>query len=148
MTTITRAADPTPPPGADPDIWEDDGHRDIYASVGCVLSSADIFRCPLVDTMARQDHAGAITEIRVVIDINSSAADLTAEQARELAGYLIEAAGIAERWAGNTDVGSRLSTAKVAVMTAYLGLRELPGNASDYIRAALDSIADAEAVTR
>lgn len=145
MTTITRAADPTPPPGADPDIWEDDDRRDVYASVGCVLSSSDILRCPIVTAVARQDQTGALDEIRVDIEAEG---DLTTWQARELARYLIEAAAIAESWAGSTGADSRLATAKAAVMDAYIALRELPGNTGDYLRAALDSIADAEAVTR
>jgi hypothetical protein len=145
MTTITPIPDPTPPAGAEPDIWEDDGHRDVYASVGCVLSSGDILRCPLVTTMARQDQAGALDEIRVDVEADGA---LTAWQARELARYLIQAAAIAESWAGSTGADCRLATAKAAVMDAYIGLRELPGNAGDYLRAALDSIADAQAVTR
>jgi hypothetical protein len=138
--------DPTPPPGADADIWEDDGHRDVYAPVGCVISSSDdIMLCPLVTTVARQDRAGALDQIRVEVDAMS---DLTAEHAMELAVYLTQAAAIAEQWAGRTLADCRLSTAKAAVMEAYIELRKLPGNAGDYLRAALDSISDAEAVTR
>lgn len=145
MTTITRHPEPAPPPGAEPDIWEADGHRDVYASVGCVLSSSDILRCPIVTAVARQNGTGALDEIRVDIEAEG---DLTPWQARELARYLIEAATIAESWAGSTGADSRLATAKAAVMDAYIALRELPGNAGDYLRAALDSISDAEAVAR
>jgi hypothetical protein len=143
--TQSSDTDPAPPPGGEPDIWEADGHRDVYASVGCVLSSGDIMRCPLVTTTARQDQAGALDQIRVDIE---AFAPLTAEQARELAGYLTQAAGVAEQWAGMTLADSRLSAAKAAVMDAYIALRKMPGNAGDYLRAALDSIADAEAVRR
>lgn len=143
MTVPT--ADPAPPPGAEADIWEDDGHRDVYASVGCILSTSDLLRCPLVSTMARQDRGGALNDVRVDIEAEGA---LTTWQAREMAGYLIEAAAIAESWAGSTGADSRLALAKVAVMDAYIGLRELPGNAGDYLRAALDSIGDAQAVTR
>lgn len=145
MNTIARHPDPAPPPGAEPDIWEADGHRDVYVAVGCVLSSAEILRCPIVSTTARQNRSGALDEIRVDIEAEG---DLTNWQARELARYLIEAATIAESWAGSAGVDSRLATAKAAVMDAYIAVRELPGNAGDYLRAALDSISDAEAVAR
>lgn len=147
MSTITHTADPTPPSGAEPDIWEDDGRRDVYASVGGVFSSSDLLACPLVTAKARQDRAGTLDQICVEVD--APAADLTAEQARELAAHLLHAAGIVERWNGNTNPAGRLEAAKIIVLQAYLTLRELPGsNAGDYLRAALDSIADAEAVTR
>ncbi|GFG81653.1 hypothetical protein [Mycobacterium paragordonae] len=147
MTTIARQPDPTPPSGAEPDIWESDGRRDVYTSVGCVLARQDILRCPLVTTIARQDRAGVVDRIRVAIEAD---VDLTAEQARELAGYLIRAAGIADRWAGQAqeDQITVLSAARDAVLAAYIELRELPGNVGDYLRAALDSISDAEGAAR
>ncbi|ORB89751.1 hypothetical protein [Mycobacterium persicum] len=146
MNTITRHPDPTPPPGAEPDIWEADGHRDVYASVGCVFASSDLLACPLVTAKARQDRAGVLEQICVEVD--APAADLTPEQARELAAHLLHAAGIVDRWAGNTNAAGRLDAAKIVVLQAYLAVRELPGNGGDYLRSALDSIADAEAVLR
>ncbi|AYE97907.1 hypothetical protein C0J29_27050 [Mycobacterium paragordonae] len=88
-----------------------------------------------------------VDRIRVAIEAD---VDLTAEQARELAGYLIRAAGIADRWAGQAqeDQITVLSAARDAVLAAYIELRELPGNVGDYLRAALDSISDAEGAAR
>ncbi|OBI92087.1 hypothetical protein A5661_26390 [Mycobacterium asiaticum] len=110
-----------------------------------MVSSREILACPLVATTARQDRSGGLQNIRVDVD---ATADLTAGQARELAGHLIHAAGIAEQWAETADTTSRLATAKAAAMDAYIALRGLPGNAGDYLRAALDSISDAQAVVR
>lgn len=79
---------------------------------------------------------------------NDNDTGLAPEQARELAWHLTQAAEIAEQWTGGSRAVSRLSTAKRAVLQAYTESRKLPGNAGDYLQAALDSIADAEAAMR
>lgn len=49
---------------------------------------------------------------------------------------------------GELSVPGQLSAAKAALLSLYDVVRAMPGNAGDYVRAALDSVADAQAVLR
>jgi hypothetical protein len=140
-----------PPPGAEPDLWVA-GQRDIYSQIGYVATSTDLLSCPAVTVVAEQYADGRIGCIDVILDVEmgGSHSDLSSAHARELAGMLTAGADLADTWAGNAPTtDTRLSTAKAAVMEAYNALKLVPGNAGDYLRAALDSIDDAiEAVAR
>lgn len=154
MTTITRHPEPAPPPGAQPDAWEHFDDDEMYRVVlGPLMSVAGRSEVTVQSSAIQFDDGGictsdAVIEAPKVYIASDSDRGLTAEQARELARYLIQAAAIAESWTGGGGADSRLATAKAAVMDAYVAFRRLPGNAADYLRAALDSVTDAEAVTR
>ncbi|MDN4522626.1 hypothetical protein [Mycolicibacterium austroafricanum] len=68
--------------------------------------------------------------------------------ARALANALQDLADLADTWTGTTDVHAVMANAHRAVRAAYILLRTEPGNVGDYLRAALDSISDAEEVIR
>lgn len=94
--------DVAPPPGTKADIWMDAGYRDIYNTVGTVVTSDDIMKCPLVTATARQHVDGSLDHVTVDVD-DAGHQPLTAEQARELAGYLIEAAGEVDGWSSSDE---------------------------------------------
>lgn len=97
----TCPSEPELPLGAQPDIWEDDGHRDVYRQIGVVPVSTDPLRCPTVTVLAEQRRDGTLGCIDVVLDVamGHSDAGMNAEQARELARLLTDAADLADRWA-------------------------------------------------
>ena len=99
MTTITPPEDIAPPSGAEADVWMQEGYRDIYSPIGVVITGDDFLRCPLITVVAKQFQDGHLEEIKVEID-DAGHQPLTAEQAREMAGFVTEAAGVAEQWAG------------------------------------------------
>ncbi|PQE01406.1 hypothetical protein CYL16_04805 [Mycobacterium sp. EPG1] len=66
--------------------------------------------------------------------------------ARALANALMDLSDLADTWTGSTSVDAAMTNARRAVWVAYMLLRTAPGNVGDYLRAALDSIEDAEAV--
>jgi hypothetical protein len=67
-------------------------------------------------------------------------------KARELAQMLIDAAHQADVWGGLPV--DPLADVRAAVLQAYNTYKQVPGNAGDYLRAALDSISDAAEVLR
>lgn len=76
------------------------------------------------------------------------AAPLSSDQARELAAVLLESATMIDTWADAGATRMRaLTAASRATRVAYHALATAPGNAGDYLRAALDSITDAIAAT-
>lgn len=83
---------------------------------------------------------------RVWTDITGA---LTAQQARLIAVELGAAADEIDGWAdGHAAPMRALTAASRATREAYHALATAPGNAGDYLRAALDSITDAiEATT-
>ena len=98
MTTLTPPSDLAPPPDAEADVWLHDGYREIYTAVGVVITGDDFMRCPLVTVIAKQFHDGHLEDIAVEID-DAGHQPLNAAQAIEFAGYISEAADIANRWA-------------------------------------------------
>ncbi|WP_198344114.1 hypothetical protein [Mycobacterium dioxanotrophicus] len=75
--------------------------------------------------------------------------DYTTEDARTVARALLEAADLADTWAGRSDAAdTAMIAAHRAVRAAYALLRTTPGNAGDYLRAALDSLIDATEAIR
>ncbi len=56
-------------------------------------------KCPLVSAVARQRLDGGLESFAVEVD-DAGHQPLTAAQAREMAGYLTEAADMIDRWAG------------------------------------------------
>jgi hypothetical protein len=100
-----------------------------------------------IRVVASQSPDGAV----IVDSVEGPFVDLDGEthspdSARLLAGALIAAADLADQWAAADN--HLLVTAKAAVLQAYNALKTTPGNAGDYLRAALDSITDAQAVLR
>ncbi|MFN3003256.1 hypothetical protein [Mycolicibacterium wolinskyi] len=145
---ITQPTDLPVPPGGEPDLWIG-GQRDVYREVGTIPLTNDLLLNPCVTVLAEQRQDGTLGCIDVLIDVDVLHNGLSATQARELAALLNSGADLADTWAGNTpNTDSRLAAAKNAVFEAYNALRLVPGNAGDYLRAALDSIADAIEVTR
>lgn len=138
------------PPGADPDDpnnwdWQDaDSEYPAYRVVGRTISTLD--DCD-IRTLAVQYGDGTIAiddqdGPRVYVGMS----DYTAAEARALAAALSEAAVFAEDWAGTP--AAPLSEVKAALIEAFNKYRNTPGNAGDYIRAAVDAISDAMEVLR
>jgi hypothetical protein len=143
------APDIAPPPGAEADVWDDAG-RDIYQLSGTVIASDDFMKCPLVSAVARQRLDGRLADVAVEVD-DAGRQPLTSAQARELAGYLTEAADLIDRWAGVETAASTaelLTNAFAILRTAWSVLSTAPGNADSYVQAAMDSITDAQEVLR
>ncbi len=141
QTTINELPVPI---GGTPDLWTAAGVRDIYNQVGYVPTSRDLLRCPAVTVVAEQRRNGSLGAIDIDIDAR---AGLSPAQARELARLLIAGADLADTWVGNIpNPAEKIALAKTAVERAYIAVRTAPGNAGDYLRGALDSIADAQAV--
>ncbi|MDP7731499.1 hypothetical protein [Mycobacterium sp. TY813] len=151
MTTITPTPDPALPPGADPenvDGWdcEAPSTRLVWSTP---MPLPDHLECYDIRLVASQRRDGTIVSSDAdgpLVYIGGE--DYTPNDARLVADALVKAANLADKWGGATPTEDRLSAAKDAVMAAYLELRAEPGNAGDYLRAALDCIADAQAVTR
>ncbi len=155
MTTVTRPSAPAVPAGMDPDItegpwWQDDAGRNVrFLWTPPVAEPAFLARfalsgvCSQADTgeiltggehtpsVFFEDHSMSIADAERVGDAFRTVAD----QLRAVC--LIPA-----------DPDSAIAAAKAAVQRTYLACRTLPGNAGDYLRAALDSIDDAQAVAR
>jgi len=98
MMTITHTADVQPPPGAEADLWLHDGYREVYNTVGVVVTSDDFMRCPMVTVIADQYRDGHLQNIAVEVD-DAGHEPLTPSQAIELAQYITEAADVATKWA-------------------------------------------------
>lgn len=98
MTTITPPSDVALPPGAEADIWLHDGYREVYNSVGVVITCNDFMRCPMVTVIANQYRDGHLENIAVEVD-DAGHEPLTASQAIEFAQYISEAADVAKLWA-------------------------------------------------
>lgn len=156
MTSLSPTTDPGVPPGGEPDLWVG-GQRDIYSQIGYVPTSGDLLACPSVTLVGEQRINGDLRNVQVVLDValNHSHSGLTADQARELAAYLIAGADLADRWAGVREPApvvhtpaDLLADAFSALRAALGQLRTMPGNADSYVAAALDSISDAAAVLR
>ena len=135
QTTTNPYPDVAPPPGFEADRWDDAG-RDIYQLAGTVLASNDFMKCPLVSAVARQRLDGSLESLTVEVD-DAGHQPLTSTQAREMAGYLIEAADMIDRWAGRSANDSRLAMVHATVLETYNALKTVPGNAGDYLKAAL-----------
>ena len=154
MHYTSTLPDIAPPRGADADVWEQDGRRNIVADVGCLPLFDDPLRCPIVTTNARQDQAGALTDVgvRLDVDIDTTSLDSTsldAGQARELAAMLLAAADLADTWTGTpVDADAALMVAREQLETASRALRTQPGNAGCWTKAALDAVTEAQAVLR
>lgn len=74
---------------------------------------------------------------------------MSSGQARELAATLVQLASIVDQWTGQRlRVDTRLSTVRAALLEALQPVKRLPGNAGDYLQAALDSIDEVIEVTR
>ncbi len=155
MTTVTRPSEPAIPAGMDPDTtegswWQDEAARNVrFLWTVPVTTPAFLARfalsgvCSQADTgeiltggehtpsVFFEDHSMSIAEAEQVGDAFRAVAD----QLRAVC--LIPA-----------DPDAAMTAAKAAVQRAYLACRTLPGNSGDYLRAALDSLADAQAVTR
>jgi hypothetical protein len=74
--------------------------------------------------------------------------DYTVREAREIARALIQAADLADQWAGvpGRSITELLADAFSILRVAHSQLSTRPGNADSYVRAALDSISDAAEV--
>lgn len=87
------------PEGAEADFWEEDGHRDVYRQIGMVETGRDIMHCPLIYVTARQYRNGRLEDVHVDLD-DGQRAPLTANQARDLAFLLFDAANHVDAWNG------------------------------------------------
>ena len=142
---------PALPPGADPEGADDDWQPalDGFPSYRCVWSppinsDLDIRAVVIQYADGRIETEGDDAPL-VYIGADHYATD----KARWIAQKLLEVADLADRWAGTVPVvEARLVQVRSVVESAYVALRTEPGNVGDYLRAALDSIADAQAVTR
>jgi hypothetical protein len=100
MTTVNPDADLSVPAGVDfVDMWEGDT-RNLYREVGTLTVSADPLRNAIVSAMCEQRRDGRIGAVEVSIDADQMTEGMSSNKARELAGFLIEAANQADRWAG------------------------------------------------
>lgn len=100
-STADLSPDIAPPPGAAPDMWTDEGVREVWRQVGTVAVSRDPLKCPTVTVLAEQRRDGSLGCIDVLLDVamGRSDAGMAVVQARELARLLTEAADLAEQWA-------------------------------------------------
>jgi hypothetical protein len=98
LTNIINLDSPALPAGADPDIWDDDGYRDIYRGVGHVPVTDDVLACPLVTAVARQDRSGQLDRIGVDVDYPVGQEPLSPTHARHLLRLVGEAADLADEW--------------------------------------------------
>ncbi|TDO15003.1 hypothetical protein EV580_3143 [Mycobacterium sp. BK086] len=151
--TITHTPDVALPPGADParlEEWE------TYEGSACRLVWSTLMSLPEeIDydvrvVVASQSPDGAII-------VNSAEGpfvhlgdgnEYSSDDARTVATALLTPADLADQWAGKTTPSSWLAIAEAAVREAYAAFRTAPGNAGDYLKAALDCLADAQAVAR
>lgn len=144
IESITTPDVALPPDTVSLDGWQGNEYR--------VISGPDR-RVPGVDgivgTSAVQYADGSIDQSevdspRVWTDITGA---LTAQQARQIAGALVAAADEIDGWADAGAARMRALTAAIrATREAYDALATAPGNAGDYLRAALDSITEATAL--
>ncbi|MGW0158476.1 hypothetical protein ACWDUN_04040 [Mycobacterium sp. NPDC003323] len=93
-------SDPVPPAGAEPDMWNAEGVREVYQQVGYIPVSTDLLSCPTVTVAAEQRRDGSIGCVDILLDVamGRSDATLSIAQARELSALLIEATTIADGW--------------------------------------------------
>ncbi len=154
--TIAQPTDPPLPHGADPDQVED---WETEKSGESTTTSRLVWSTPILPEQAgvgvcvvasQRPDGSIIAEDDIegpLIYVGND--DYTLGDARMLATALVQAADLADQWAGRRSLAtSQLATAKSALLQAYTALRKAPGNAGDYLRAALDSIDDAQAVLR
>lgn len=141
---MTQIARPALPAGADVDPelnddWQPEGYRCVWTPPvgpecirGVVIQYAD----------------GSIgTEGSDAPLVYIGASEYTPAVARSVADSIHGAADLIESWAGRStvEIGALLTSARGAVDRA---LQAVPGDASDRLRAALDCIDEAQAVTR
>lgn len=158
MNTITPFNEVALPPGADPtwvDEWalHDDGiaYRLVWSrpmpgwsKPVPGFSDEDV---RIVVTQFADGSIGTSGDDAPVVYCGQ--ADHTPSSARLLAQSLVTAADLADEWTSTgPTLAERLAVARAALLAAYHAAATMPGNAGDYLRAALDSIADAEAVQR
>lgn len=157
--TTVRIPDVALPTGADPswrDEWQDYGDGRAYRLVWS----------PAMPGWSRPGfQKGDVQDVRVAVTqfsdgtigtdgddepmIHADDAGMSVAETRRFSRALLAAADLAEEWSGlQPDPVEALALARHTLQTAYAATRMLPGNAGDYVRAALDSILDAEAVTR
>jgi hypothetical protein len=149
--TVTQQPEVALPPGADsthqhPDEWEP--HEDAdHPAYRCVWSQA-FHQAADIRAVVVQFADGRIAsegQDAPLIYINGD--DYLPDDARAVATAIVAAADLADQWVGNApSPQAQLAAAKTAVLAAYNAFRPAPGNAGDYLRAALDSIADAAEV--
>lgn len=143
MSTVTPPVNVPVPPGGEADQWVGD-HREVYAVIGHVPVSNDLLNCPAVTVVAEQRADGSVGAIDVHVYCDPMYTGLDVSQARELARLIGVRAVLADRWADRAPSPvSRLVALRADVESAYRELRLSPGNAGDYLRAALDSVTDA-----
>lgn len=92
--------EPAPPTGAEPDMWNAEGVREVYQQVGYIPVSTDLLSCPTVTVSAEQRRDGSIGCIDILLDVAMGRSDaaLSITQARELSALLIQATTIADGW--------------------------------------------------
>lgn len=149
--TITETPYPPLPAGADTtDVnpWE--------THDGCTCRLVWSHPMPLPDELATEDvrvvvsqrtDGGIVDEPEDRPLIYLGGADYSIESVRALARALTSAADLADQWTGKQpDLQELLIGARDELQRVFAAVRMLPGNADSYVIAALDSIADAQAV--
>ncbi len=116
------------------------------------------YRCVWTPSLSEEDIRGVVIqhadgtipaegEDGPLVYLGSS--DYRPDSARRIADNIRLVADQVDRWVGRTPSGhALLADARAAVERAYLSVRTEAGNSGDYLRAALDCITDAQAVTR
>lgn len=166
MTTVTPTPDVSLPPGADAN-WDNQWENDEGRAYRIVWSNP----LPLNNPWTEPNPGWRDNDVRLAVtqygdgtisDATDDPGDrpliyvggesYSIESARALSAALLDAANLAEEWTGQE---SGKATAQRALIDAHRAVRNAwhlakmkPGNAGDYLRAALDSLCDATEALR